>query len=118
MSARYLAPLWYISTVDELAELAGDGEPLVLCCYEDWCPASSQSKPVFERLAALADGKLRFGKARTDMSPDVAQALQLTAIPSFFLFLDAQLQDVLRGSVDEQTLIDWLHDRLLGALAT
>jgi thioredoxin-like negative regulator of GroEL len=104
--------LHYAVTIEDLAELLQDSRALVVGCYSDWCPASSQSKPVFERLSMDPDALIRFCKIRTDMSPELSSALRVQSIPSFYFFASGRLVDVVHGSVPEQTLVQWLAQSL------
>ena len=102
----------YATCTEELKALIGGNERLMVTCYEDWCPASSQSKPVFERLAASSRLDVTFCKVRTDMSPDINAALEVQAIPSFYYFEDGALKGILEGSVSEEELSGWLADQV------
>ncbi|MFI9847176.1 thioredoxin family protein [Nonomuraea sp. NPDC051941] len=98
----------YIISTDDLTSLVTHNLSVIVCCYSDWCPASSQSKPVFERVAAKLIDSAAFAKVRTDVSPEVSEILQVTAIPSFYAFTSGTLVGVLRGSVREGDLIEWI----------
>lgn len=102
----------YLTSLPELQSAMAGETALVVGCYSDWCPASSQSKPVFERVAAAHQHWARFAKVRTDESPDIAGVLSVTAIPSFYVFRTGRLLDTLRGSVPEARLIDWIRRNL------
>lgn len=99
----------YVSTEANLRELLSSGEPLVVGCYSDWCPASSMAKPVFERVAEMRP-QVRFCKVRTDMAPRVASLLRVEAIPSFYLLRDAEIVGLLRGAVPEEALLAWVDE--------
>lgn len=98
----------YIRNVTDLATLVQSKERIVVACYSDWCPASSQAKPVFERVAILLAGRATFAKVRIDVSPDVASLLGVEAIPTFYAFYNGRLSSALRGAVAESILVDWL----------
>lgn len=102
----------YATHIKELETLVGSNEQIMVTCYEDWCPASSQSKPVFERVAASFPLELTFCKVRTDMSPDISVALEVRAIPSFYFFKEGVLKGILEGSVSEDQLSSWLADQI------
>ena len=102
----------YLRSISDLVELVKDKTDVVVCCYSDWCPASSQSKPVFERVAVEHARLAAFAKVRTDMSADIDQALQVAAIPTFYAFKLSKLVGVLRGSVSEVELVKWMYSAL------
>ncbi|WP_405180051.1 thioredoxin family protein [Nocardia sp. NBC_01377] len=98
----------YICTADDLAELVAHCNTLVISCYSDWCPASSQSKPVFEMISATYANRADFAKVRTDVSPEVAGILMVKAIPTFYAVRSGQILSIMPGAASEARLIDWM----------
>lgn len=99
----------YATTEAELEVLLASPEPLVVGCYADWCPASSQAKPIFEHAASTHEA-LRFCKVRTDMNSGVAALLKVEVIPSFYLLEGRMIFSILRGAVSEMAFDRWLMD--------
>jgi thioredoxin 1 len=102
--------LFYIETAQALFECIAQDKLVIICCYSDWCPASSQSKPVFERVARQMSQHAMFAKVRTDASTDVASILNVVAIPSFYAFSRSTLLDTVRGSISEEALTHWITE--------
>jgi thioredoxin-like negative regulator of GroEL len=106
----------YATSVDELRELISKCDrPICVGVYADWCPASSQAKPVFERLGCEMSDTVAFCKVLTDMSPSVADALGVEAIPTLYLFAAGSLVATLRGAAPEQAVRAWLVSALEAA---
>lgn len=60
--------------------------PVVVDFYADWCAPCRVVSPVVERLSREWDGRVRFLKLDIDRSPEVAQALRISSIPTIVRF--------------------------------
>jgi thioredoxin-like negative regulator of GroEL len=58
--------------------------PVLLDVYADWCGPCKQLTPMLERAAAASRGGFRLAKLNSDVSPSIAQALGVTALPAVF----------------------------------
>lgn len=60
----------------------------VVDLYADWCPPCQKLKPIFAQLKAKYDGKLNFVSLDTDKYKNVAEAYNISSIPTL-LFISA-----------------------------
>ncbi len=60
----------------------------VVDLYADWCPPCKKLKPIFEQLKAKYEGKLNFVSINTDDYKNVAEAYNVSSIPTL-LFISA-----------------------------
>lgn len=94
----------YYDTEDQLVTAIETNPSLVVCCYSDWCPACSQTKPSFEHVARLYQDRCTFGKVRTDESPELASSLQIAVIPTILFFSQRTLRGRVVGAIDQARL--------------
>lgn len=60
----------------------------VVDLYADWCPPCKKLKPIFEQLKVKYEGKLNFVSINTDQYKNVAEAYNISSIPTL-LFISA-----------------------------
>lgn len=60
----------------------------VVDLYADWCPPCKKLKPIFAQLKAKYEGKLNFVSINTDDYKNVAEAYNVSSIPTL-LFISA-----------------------------
>jgi thioredoxin 1 len=71
---------------DYQAKVAEAGDRLVVVdCFATWCPPCRMMAPIFEKLSEEFTDAV-FIKVDSDANKAVAQMLNVTSLPSFFLF--------------------------------
>jgi len=95
-------------------------QPLVVDAYATWCGPCLLMAPEFEEAAKELDGKVRFVKLDTDLSPEMATRLGIMGLPTL-LFLDknddsaaveegkapiAVLKERIEGALRKQSIMD------------
>lgn len=68
-------------TFAEFQRLVSQGGRLVVNFSADWCPASRQFMPIFER-AAQRHPDVVFGKVDTSVEKELSAVLEITSIPT------------------------------------
>lgn len=96
----------YCHSIADLNALVEKYRIIVVNCYSDWCPACSQMKPVFERLAEEFKSSCIFVKVRTDEDIELDIALRIANIPTFLLIFDKTLVGTIEGAIGEKRLRD------------
>lgn len=67
--------------------------PVLLDVYADWCGPCKQLGPVLEQAAIKAGGMFRLAKVNSDQERAVAEALQVTGLPTVFTVKQGKLND-------------------------
>lgn len=67
--------------------------PVLLDVYADWCGPCKQLGPVLEQAAIKAGGMFRLAKVNSDQERVVAEALQVTGLPTVFTVKQGKLND-------------------------
>ncbi len=88
--------------------------PVVVDFWADWCAPCHRIAPAVDALAEAHAGRARIVKVNVDDEPELAQAFEVRAIPTFVLLRAGEEQDRLRGAVpaaELQARVDaWLAD--------
>ena len=78
-------------------------KPCVVDFYADWCRPCKMMEPSFAKMAEKYAGKINFYKVNVDYNKDIANAYQITGIPTlFFCSLDGKLIRVVGYQTEEQ----------------
>jgi len=87
--------------------------PTILDAYADWCGPCKQLTPLLEDAVKKADGALRLAKIDTDKNPELAQALQITSLPTVFGLHAGKVVDKFVGLPAPQNLSAFLEKLML-----
>lgn len=74
-----------LKNMPELSELLNSGKPVAIDYYADWCGPCRMISPRFEALSNQYTN-VTFVKVNVDEAPDIAQSMQITAMPTFHFF--------------------------------
>lgn len=83
--------------LDGLARLVGDGTPVLVDLWADWCGPCHAQRPAIDEIAAKRAGQLRVATIDVDAHPSAAVTLGVRGIPTLVLF-DASGDEVWRGT--------------------
>lgn len=113
------APLVVDVTAGNLRDVAevSTQVPVVLVLYTRRSEPSTKVAALAERLAQDYAGRFELGLVDVDAAPEVAQALQATAVPCALALVSGQPLPVFQGTVDE-TQLRGLLDRVLQVAAS
>ena len=81
-----------------------DGKPqstdssIDACAQASWCGPCKAIAPKIDHLAEEVSG-LRIYRVDVDVNPDAAEALGVTAVPTFLLYKDGKIVGEVRGAV-------------------
>ncbi|KZZ97674.1 Thioredoxin [Moelleriella libera RCEF 2490] len=73
---------------------------LAIQAHATWCGPCRIISPIFEKLAdgkQQGEGDVAFARFDADEVADLADALKVRSIPTFFFYKDGQLKDKLAG---------------------
>lgn len=75
-----------VVTSDEFYEQIRKGRPLLACFQAEWCGDCHFLKPAYPELEARFAVSMDFVHVDIDDWPDIAQAHEISGVPSFILF--------------------------------
>ncbi|MGK2348453.1 co-chaperone YbbN [Actinomyces sp. W5033] len=110
----YPAPLVVELTADNLRDVAqvSTEVPVVVVAFTPRSQVSTEVAAQLERLAADMGGRFELARLDADAAPEVAQALQVTAVPTVLALLAGQPVAMFQGAVPHEQLRQIL-DQLL-----
>ena len=86
--------------IDDIAKIGGDSltyigdKPAIIDFYASWCGPCKKLSPIMEKLSKKYEGKVNFYKIDVDKSSDLANTLNIKAIPTL-IFLKDSLSSVI-----------------------
>lgn len=86
--------------IDDIAKIDGDSliyigdKPAIIDFYASWCGPCKKLSPIMEKLSKKYEGKVNFYKIDVDKSSDLANTLNIKAIPTL-IFLKDSLSSVI-----------------------
>jgi thioredoxin 1 len=95
-----------------LRKLLDTDQPVLLDCWAEWCGPCRQLAPVIDQLAAEYRGRAVIAKLDIDEQPEVAEHLNISAIPALLLFKDGKLVRRMIGVQPKSTLAAALDELL------
>jgi thioredoxin len=93
---------WFQSTVVE------ESRPVLVKFGAEWCgPCRSMDSTIASIEPALKE-KVKIVRVDVDENPDLASQYGVHAIPHSFLFSQGKVLDQRKGSMDADSLLDWV----------
>jgi thioredoxin len=93
--------------------------PVLIEFSADWCAPCKQIAPDVEAFAREMAGKVKVVKIDVDRAPVIAQQLRVEQVPTFVLFAEQRIVDVVVGAIRKprmQQMVDPFLPRSAGAL--
>jgi thioredoxin 1/putative thioredoxin len=93
--------------------------PVLIEFTADWCQPCKQIAPEVEAFAREVEGKVKVLKVDIDRSPVIAQQLRVQSVPTFMLFAEQRVADVVVGAIGKKKLLAMVEPflpRAAGAL--
>jgi thioredoxin 1 len=82
--------------------------PVVVDFYAPWCGPCQMLAPLLEQLAGEFDGRLKFGRANVEETPDLAASFEVSGVPTLMLFRGGEAVDQVVGFSGLRQLKAWL----------
>jgi len=92
-------------TTENFNEFVGQPGTVLVDFWAEWCGPCRQFGPVFER-ASEKHADLVFGKVDTEAQTDLAQAFQISSIPTLMVVRDGVILFSQPGALPEPALED------------
>lgn len=86
--------------IEDIVKIGGDSltyigdKPAIIDFYASWCGPCKKLSPIMEKLSKKYEGKVNFYKIDVDKSSDLANTLNIKAIPTL-IFLKDSLSSVI-----------------------
>ena len=103
----------FLSSEDELDELVGREQFVVIDCVASWCAPCKQVSPLLDRLAETYSDRASVVKLDFDNNRQVAKRFGLQGMPSVMFFRGGELQETLTG-MKPYSVYDAAMVKLLG----
>lgn len=89
-----------IESTTQFSNLLSSSRIVIADFYADWCGPCKAIAPVYEQLSAQLSrpNKITFTKINTDEQQEIARAYNVTAMPTFMIFKNAQKTDTVQGA--------------------
>jgi putative thioredoxin len=91
--------------------------PTIIDCYADWCGPCKTLTPLLEQAVQAANGSVILAKINTDEQPELAQALNVTSLPSVYGIFNGEAVDTFVG-VPTPEAFDLFMEKMTGLGAT
>jgi len=72
--------------------------------WAPWCNPCKHMTPIVEKISKKYEGQIVFGKVDVSASPEIASKYLIAAVPTFILFKEGEILEVLVGAVGERRL--------------
>jgi thioredoxin 1 len=98
-------PEWIIELDDSnFANALMSYEKIVVEFWKELCAPCSIMKPIYERISASYNDKVKTARAKVDLSPMIIRLFGIFNVPTILFFHRGKVVDTLIGIVSEQIL--------------
>lgn len=109
----------YVSERDFEREVIRSELPVFIEFSADWCAPCKQVAPDVEAFAREVAGKVKVVMVDIDRSPVLAQQLRIQSVPTFMVFAEQRIADVVVGAIRKKQMLAMVEPflpRAAGAL--
>ncbi|MGL4986929.1 MAG: thioredoxin [Treponemataceae bacterium] len=82
--------------------------PVLADFWAPWCGPCRAVGPILDELSKELEGKVKIGKVNVDEQPDLASQYGVMSIPTLILFKDGKIEKQQAGSLDKQSLLQFI----------
>ena len=115
-----LSPAVLGTGVSEVDSLLGEGRPVLVYIYQDWCHFCAEQVPIIDQIEEELTSEITFLRVDAGQEPEIAAALGAAAYPTTLIITGSDETDCIRlrftGLTDGQTLRQYLNEAIDGTL--
>jgi len=86
--------------------------PVIINCYADWAESCAEVTNKISSLVKETEGRVRLANLNVDKNQDLAQAFQITNVPTVLSFYDGKFVDGFGGPKSETEMRDFIGELL------
>lgn len=102
----------YVKSNDDFKnEVENSKIPVVVDFYADWCGPCKMLGPIFEKISADYEGKVKFVKVNVDEVGEVAAKFNVMSIPTMIFFKEGKSVAQQMGALPEPMLKGWIDSQ-------
>ena len=88
-------------------EIKASDKTVLLDFYADWCGPCRMVAPIIDEISA-ENPNILVGKINVDEDPELAQAFDITSIPTLVVMKNGEVVNVSMGAKPKQMILDML----------
>ncbi|MCQ2456377.1 MAG: thioredoxin [Clostridia bacterium] len=88
------------------SEVLASPIPVLVDFFATWCGPCRMLAPTVEEIAREYEGRVKVGKVDVDVSPAIAQMLEIESIPTLILFKDGKPAGKVVGYVPKEKITE------------
>lgn len=86
------------------SEVLNSAIPVIVDFFAEWCGPCKIMGPIFEKVGAKYDGKVKFVKLNVDEAKEIAMKYGVMSIPTIITYKQGEVVETLVGLQDEDSL--------------
>jgi thioredoxin len=77
-----MSKVLHVSKQDFPSQVLNSSTPVVVDFYANWCPPCRALGPILDQMSVEFAGQIKFVKINSDEEPELAEAFNVTALPT------------------------------------
>ncbi|MDD3322205.1 MAG: thioredoxin [Paludibacter sp.] len=94
--------------METFQEIIKGEKPVLVDFYATWCGPCKAMSPIVESIGKEMQGQARVLKIDVDKNQNIAQQLQIQAVPTFMIFKKGEMVWRKPGGADKMTILNEL----------
>lgn len=95
-----------------IEEVLNFNKPTIVKFSADWCPYCRKFAPVFDKVSAEYEGKVKFIEMNVDLSLETSKEYKVNTIPTVIIFKDGEKVNEYVNPQTEEVLKNFINGNL------